>query len=165
MLNQLVAEGQIERVQVIDDGAVWHGDWYIHADDVPLLNRLARDWQPRTTLLSPFDNLICDRARTELLFDFDYRMEIYVPAAKRKYGYYVLPILYGDRLIGRIDPTMDRENARLTINAVYAERDAPQAAARAIADAVEDLGAFLGAKEIVCSRRVPPTWKKTLRGL
>jgi uncharacterized protein YcaQ len=91
-------------------------------------------------------------------------MEIYVPEAKRKYGYYVLPILHGDRLIGRIDPTMDRENARLTINAVYAERNAPKAAARAIADAILDLAAFLGAKEIVFTRRVPAIWKNALRG-
>jgi len=161
-LNELESEGQIERVQIMDDGAAWRGEWYIHTEDVPLLERLARDWQPRTTLLSPFDNLICDRARTNLLFDFDYTMEIYVPAAKRKYGYYVLPILHGDRLIGRINPTMNRENARLMINAVYAERDAPQAAARAIAGAVQDLAAFLGAKEIVYSRRVPAAWRRRL---
>lgn len=166
-LDRLEAEGRIERVQIMDDSAAWRGDWYIHADDVPLLNRLAREWQPRTTLLSPFDNLICDRARTKMLFDSDYTMEIYTPAAKRKYGYYVLPILHGDRLIGRIDPTMDREARRLTINAVYAEPDAPKTkrTARAIADTLEDLGAFLGAREIVCSRRVPAAWQKTLRGL
>ncbi len=161
VLAKLEAEGRIERAQIVDAarGAVWRGEWYIHTDDVLRLERLARDWQPRTTLLSPFDNLICDRARTNLLFDFDYTIEIYVPAAKRKYGYYVLPILRGDRLIGRIDPTMDRANARLTINAVYAERDAPKSAARAVADAVGDLAAFLGAKEIVYTRRVPPAWK------
>ena len=163
VLAELEAEGCIERVQIVDDGATLPGDWYMHADDASRLDRLAREWQPRTTLLSPFDNLICDRARTNFLFDFDYAMEIYVPAAKRKYGYYVLPILHGDRLIGRIDPTMDREHARLTINAVYAERDAPKAAARAVASAIEDLAAFLGAKEIVYPRRVPAVWKNALR--
>ncbi|HEX7592627.1 MAG TPA: crosslink repair DNA glycosylase YcaQ family protein, partial [Anaerolineae bacterium] len=164
VLAELEAESRIERVQIIDAkrSAAWRGDWFIHTDDVPLLDKLARDWQPRTTLLSPFDNLICDRARTRGLFDFDYTIEIYVPAAQRKYGYYVLPILRGDRLIGRIDPTMDRANQRLTINAVYAERDAPKSAARAIADAVEDLAAFLGAKEIVYTRRVPAAWKRML---
>ncbi len=161
VLAELEAESRIERVQIVDAkrGAAWRGDWFIHSDNVPLLEQLSRDWQPRTTLLSPFDNLICDRARTRGLFDFDYTIEIYVPAAQRKYGYYVLPILRGDRLIGRIDPTMDRANQRLTINAVYAERDAPKSAARAIADAVEDLAAFLGAKEIVYTRRVPAAWK------
>ncbi len=165
VLAELENESRIERVQIVADGGVLPGDWYIHADDAPLLGHLTRDWQPRTTLLSPFDNLICDRARTRLLFDFDYTIEIYTPAAKRKYGYYVLPILRGDRLIGRIDPTMDRANARLTVNAVYAERDAPKAAARAVVDAIQDLAAFLGAKEIVYTRRVPAAWKRDLTGL
>ncbi len=162
VLAELESAGRIERAQIVEDGTAWRGDWFIHSDDAPRLERLARDWQPRTTLLSPFDNLICDRARTRMLFDFDYTIEIYVPAAKRKYGYYVLPILHGDRLIGRIDPTMDRANQRLTINAVYAERDAPKSAARAVAAAVEDLAAFLGAKEIVYTRRVPAAWKRAL---
>ena len=122
-------------------------------------------WQPRTTLLSPFDNLICDRSRTELLFDFKFRIEIYVPKAKRQYGYYVLPILHGDRLIGRIDPKMDRKQGRLTINAVYAEPDAPQThdVAQAIAGAIQELGCFLGAKEIDYSREnIPAAWQEAL---
>ena len=167
VLAELESAGRIARVRIVENGDAWKGEWYIHSDDAPQLERLTRDWQPRTTLLSPFDNLICDRARTNLLFDFDYTIEIYVPAAKRKYGYYVLPILHGDRLIGRIDPTMDRANQRLTINAVYAERDAPKSrqTARAIADAIEDLAGFLGAKEIVYTRRVPAAWKRDLTGL
>ncbi len=156
VLADLEHEGRIERVQVGE----WNGEWFIHADDVPLLEQA---WQPRTTLLSPFDNLICDRARTKLLYDFDYTIEIYTPAAKRQYGYYVLPILHGDRLIGRIDSTMDRAHARLNVNAVYAEPNAPENAARAIANAVEELGAFLGAEDIMYTRRVPTAWKRALK--
>jgi uncharacterized protein YcaQ len=165
VLAELEAEGRIAQVEIRDGDRAWPAPWYIHTDDLPLLDRLAAgDWTPRTTLLSPFDNLICDRARTELLFDFNFRIEIYVPQAKRQYGYYVLPILHGDRLIGRIDPRMDRKQQRLVINAVHAEPDAPMTdeTARAVAGAVSDLAAFLGAKDIAYSEQVPDGWRHAL---
>ncbi len=166
VLKDLEAEGRIEQVQIAEDGVAWPGPWYIHAEDIPLLERLeAGEWSPRTTLLSPFDNLICDRARTETLFNFRFRIEIYVPKAQRQFGYYVLPILHGDRLIGRIDPLMDRKARRLTINAVYAEPDAPMTSdtAQAIACSIEELAQFLGAKEIVYGAQVPRGWRRKLR--
>lgn len=165
VLAELEAERRIERVQIGADGNALRGEWFIHTDDLPLLDSLANgNWQPRTTLLSPFDNLICDRARTKMLFNFDYAIEIYTPKEKRKYGYYVLPILHGDRLIGRIDPVMDRERGRLTIHAVFAERAVPmdQETGNALADAIQNLAGFLGATEIVYSRHVPKGWAKTL---
>ncbi len=164
VLTELENMGKIVRVEVIPDtgGKPLPGPYYIHVDDISLAERLkGDDWQPRTTLLSPFDNLICDRKRTETLFNFYFRIEIYVPPAKREYGYYVLPILHGDRLIGRVDPQMDRKNGILNINAVYAEPDAPMTseAARAISDAIKSLATFLGAKEIVYTERVPEAWR------
>jgi uncharacterized protein len=96
--------------------------------------RLARDgsWEAhpeakdgrvpaRTTFLSPFDRLIHDRDRAEALFGFRYRLEMYVPKAKREYGYYVLPILRGDRLVGRIEPVFDRKTGVLRVNSVHWE--------------------------------------------
>ncbi len=168
VLAELQAEGQIQPVtiQAGPRAPAWPGPWYIHTQDLPLLSALADGgWQPRTTLLSPFDNLICDRQRTAQLFDFDFRVEIYTPKAKRRYGYYVLPIVHGDQLIGRLDPELDREAGRLTINAVYAEPGAPKTrtAARAIAEVVENLAAFLEARQIVYNKaKVPAAWKHTL---
>ncbi len=90
------------------------GDWYTHAALLPRLQR----FRPRTVLLSPFDDLISDRSRSERLFDFSYRIEIYVPKPKRTFGYYVLPILDGDQLIGRLDPRFDKATQRLHIQGV-----------------------------------------------
>jgi uncharacterized protein len=158
-LADLEAGGVVLRVEV--DGL--RGDWYLHADDVPVLGRLrGGEWEPRTTLLSPFDNLLADRERTELLWDFGYRIEIYVPKAKRRYGYYVLPILHGDRLVGRVDPAFDRKRRILRLNTIYAEPGAP-AAGRAIRGAVEELAGFLGAEAIEYPKDVPSRWARSLR--
>jgi uncharacterized protein YcaQ len=160
VLAGLEREGRVERVRVADDGAEWPGPWYVHADDLPLLERLeAGDWRPRTTLLSPFDNLIIDRERTQRLFGFHFRMEIYVPRAARRYGYYVLPVLHGDRLIGRVDPAMDRRRGRLVVNAVHAEPDAPAAAGPAVAAALGELAAFLGADGVELRQPPPERWR------
>jgi len=165
VLAELEGEDRIMRVEIREDGRAWRGPWYIHVDDQLLLDRLTGgEWEPRTTLLSPFDNLICDRRRTEQLFNFHFRLEVYVPKPKRKYGCYVLPILQGDHFIGRIDPVMDRKQKRLTINAVYAEPEASKSkeTARAVASAIEELGAFIGAEEIFYGGRVPVGWKSVL---
>lgn len=162
-LADLRAEGRLTPVRVLDDGAAWPGEWLADSADLPLIERLeAGEWSPRTTLLSPFDNLICDRARTELMWDFFFRIEIYTPAAKRRWGYYVLPILHGDRIIGRIDPAFDREHGRLEINAVFAEAGAP-AAGPEVRQAIERLARFLEAGEIRYNKqRLPARWKRGL---
>lgn len=89
---------------------------------IPALDRYrAGERAGRTTLLSPFDNLIWDRARARALFDYEVCFEAYVPAARRRYGYYCLAILHGDRLIGRIDPKLDRTGDRLIVRAFHLE--------------------------------------------
>ena len=162
ILEELVEEGKIEPVALTGEGAAWPGPWYIHADNLPLLAALRHGaWAPRTVLLSPFDNLICDRARTELLFDFHYRIEIYVPKARRRYGYYVLPILHGERLIGRVDARMDRKTERLVVNNVYAEEDAPKGSGvgKEIAGVLEELASFLNARNIDYLASSPKGWR------
>lgn len=162
VLTQLVAEGVVLPVEVAGADGLLPGPYYLHRDDLPLLEQLrAGQWQPRTTLLSPFDNLICDRDRTEALFDFYFRIEIYVPKAKRQFGYYVLPILHGDRLIGRIDPKMDRKTKTLHVHAVYAEAGAPDGTevVTAVANAIDNLAQFLGADSIEWGD-VPPQWQR-----
>lgn len=165
VLTQLEREGLIEQVRVVEDGTESPGQWFVHSEDLPLVEGLqAGEWAPRTTLLSPFDNLIIDRARTESLFGFRYRMEIYVPKAKRQYGYYVLPILHGDRLIGLVDPLMDRKRGTLRVNAVHAEPDAPTTlkAGRSVAGAIQDLATFLGAQDVEYRGPVPTVWRKAM---
>lgn len=160
-LKQLVADGRVVPARVEGDG----GPWYVHADVLPLLDVIeGAGWGPRTTLLSPFDNLVCDRDRTELLWDFRFRNEMYVPKAKRKFGYYVLPVLDGDRLVGRLAPRLDRRRGVLGIENVFAEEDAAEEAGPRIAGAVAGLAGFAGATAVEYTGAVPAVWRGALRG-
>jgi uncharacterized protein YcaQ len=143
-LDVLERRGEIVRVEIEDQKSTY----YALADVAKRLRAVRDDWQGRTTLLSPFDNLIIDRERTEALFDYHYRMEIYVPPAKRKLGYWAMPILLGDRIIGSVDPRLDRASSELIVNKIVLERDAPRSTSRAIRGAVSELADFVGAKRI-----------------
>jgi uncharacterized protein len=98
----------------------------------------------RTALLSPFDRLIHDRVRTEELFDFEYTLEMYKPAAKRRWGYFALPILHGDRLVGKLDAVADRKASVLRVNAVHEDVSFSRAMTAAVGKEIEDLAAWLG---------------------
>ena len=109
------------------------GEWVAHPEavDGPVSDRV--------TLLSPFDRLVHDRDRAEALFDFHYRLEMYVPRAKREYGYYVLPILVGDRLVGRVEPRFDRKSRKLEVLGAWGDTSR-------LDEALTSLAAFLGVR-------------------
>jgi uncharacterized protein YcaQ len=134
-IAQLLAAGDIERVDV--DG--WSAPAYLRAGrTVPRADR-------GTALLCPFDPLIFFRPRVERLFEFHYRIEIYTPAAKRQYGYYVWPLLMDGRLVARVDLKADRPADRLRVVGAFAEPDTPKArVAAALAGELRSMASWLG---------------------
>ena len=102
------------------------------------------DFEGRTALLSPFDRLVHDRLRAQELFDFEYTLEMYKPAAQRRWGYYALPILHGDRLIGKLDAAVDRKAGVLRVNAIHEDVKLTRATAKAVQAELQDLAAWLG---------------------
>jgi uncharacterized protein len=105
---------------------------------------LGADFEGRTALLSPFDRLIHDRVRAMQLFDFDYVLEMYKPAAKRRWGYYALPILHEDRLVGKLDAIADRKSSVLKVNAIHEDVKFSRPMRTAVNAEIEALAAWLG---------------------
>jgi hypothetical protein len=103
-------------------------------------------FEGRTALLSPFDRLVHDRARTEELFDFEYTLEMYKPAAKRRWGYFALPILHEDRLVGKVDAVADRKASVLRVNAIHKDVKFTRAMTKAVQDELADLAIWLELK-------------------
>ncbi len=147
ILAELEQDGEIFPVEIDDLGTA-----FVSECNRGLFDQVRAGRRPtRTTLLSPFDNLIWERQRTEKLFDFEYRLECYTPAPKRKYGYYNLPILDRGRLVGRLDPKVDRRERVLYLRSVHVEPgvkfDADMASR--LQEALRDFAAFNEADTIV----------------
>ena len=157
LLGRWKESGMFEQVQV--EGG--RETYLILAEDVPVLESLAngkvpKRWNPKetttleeVTFLSPLD-IVSARGRAKKLFDFDYKWEVYVPAHKRRLGYYTLPILYGDDLVARLDPRLDRKTMTLHVLGFWLEEDAPkdETFASALANGLGRFAKLAGAQRV-----------------
>jgi len=105
---------------------------------------LGKDFEGRTALLSPFDRLVHDRNRAQELFDFEYALEMYKPKDKRRWGYFALPVLHEDRLVGKVDATADRKRGVLEVHAVHEDLKFTRATTKAVHAELEALSSWLG---------------------
>jgi uncharacterized protein len=105
---------------------------------------LVDDFEGRTALLSPFDRLVHDRVRAQELFDFEYTLEMYKPAAERRWGYFALPILHRDRLVGKVDAAADRKASVLRVNAIHEDIRFTRTMTKAVQAELDDLASWLG---------------------
>lgn len=152
---------------------------YYLPEDEPLLEDLERgeipsawlpiasDTEQEVNFLAPLDNLIWDRSRLQALFDFEYIWEIYKPAHLRRWGYYTLPILYGDKFVGRLSPKMERKTATLLIEGFWLEDDAlgkDSAFLSALNKGIHRFSEFHGAKQVVAEKVLETRVRKALEG-
>jgi uncharacterized protein len=131
--------------------------WYVLAEDTETLKAAADvPVGDALHLLAPLDPIVYDRARTKAIFGFEYTWEVYTPAAKRRWGYYVLPILHDDRLVGRVDPKMDRKTKTLTLNALTLEPGVDAAPLlEPLTGRLRQYARWLGAERIVVTTADP----------
>lgn len=162
-LAPLVAGGQLLAIPVQG----WATPGYVHPEHAELLEKAlgGRLRATLTALLSPFDPLVWDRARVKALFDFDYTIECYTPAAKRRYGYFVLPILHRGQLIGRLDAKAHRSAGLFEIKAIFLEPEVAitDALVREVASAIVAMAQWHGAPQVQLTRSHPVAFKKMLR--
>ncbi len=163
LLEELADEGSLLRATIEDEPA------YVHPDNAGLAEEiLLGGLRPSvTTLLSPFDPVVWDRARALELFDFDYKIEVYTPAAKRRYGYYSLPILHHGALVGRLDAKAHRKEAIFEVKVAHLEPDVSVSddLISGIAGALRECASWHETPEVVLRRSDPPGLAAALAGV
>jgi uncharacterized protein YcaQ len=161
---------------LLDDGAVvevevegWDARGFVHRDHLPTARAIVAGALRPThgALLSPFDPVVWDRARAAAMFGFDYRLECYVPAPRRRYGYYVLPILRRGALVGRLDAKAHRRDGVFEVKALVLEPAVRpgDALLRDVARAIASCAAWHGTPAVKIGRTVPPSARATLAAL
>jgi len=157
LLSRLAGTGELMTVEV--EG--WKKPGYVHPDNAALAEAAAAGNLPLTltTFLSPFDPLVWDRARCKAMFDFDYRIECYTPEAKRRYGYFTLPILRRGMLIGRLDAKAHRKEGLFEVKALHLEPGVkPEVALiEDVAGALLECAAWHKTPEVVVRQSDPPS--------
>jgi hypothetical protein len=118
------------------------GEWRVDPD------ALEQDFEGRTALLSPFDRLAYDRVRAQELFDFEYTLEMYKPKEKRRWGYFALPVLHEDRLVGKVDATADRKRSVLEVHAVHQDVSFTRTTTKAVHAELDALASWLGLADV-----------------
>jgi uncharacterized protein YcaQ len=163
-LAALVEQGEVVRVEI--EGEPGRGDLYASAAALKKARRF-RETRPRVSLLSPFDNLVIARDWLGWLFGFDYKIECYVPAKKRKHGYFVLPVLWGERFVGRLDPKTDRRAKALILQNLIFEAGVRSfdALLPPLSEKIVELARFNGCEEVRVERASPSRCLQPLRRL
>ena len=164
-LDDFVAAGELIRVNVRG----WENPGYLHREHLPLLARAQRSTlrATHTALLSPFDPVVWDRERALTMFDFDYRLECYTPAPKRRFGYYTLPILHRGGLAGRLDAKAHRADGTFEIKSIHLQPDAApdDELITGVARAIRECAEWHGTPRVVVRKSDPPGFAKRLRAV
>lgn len=154
ILRDLTAEGELALIEI---NGLEGDEFYMRREDLQLIQRqITTRKKKRAALIAPLDNLLWDRKNLKRLFDFSYVWEVYKPKNKRDYGYYVLPILYGESFIGRIDPSFDREKRQLILNDWWWEEGVKvdQEMADALGECLKRFLVYLDGQEITFSQHL-----------
>jgi uncharacterized protein YcaQ len=163
LLEELADEGELVRagIEGLDDPA------YVHPDNAGPAEKIQSGGSRSsvTTLLSPFDPVVWDRARAFELFDFEYKIEVYTPAARRRYGYYSLPILHNGALVGRLDAKAHRKQGTFEVKAIHLEPGIPVSddLVASLANALRDCAGWHGTPEVLIRRSEPAELAEKLR--